>query len=78
MGEDVGPGPLAAGRLLVSRLPFVTNKELLFANFAVLLLGPHQPLSHLIALSAAITLVIHLVLIAAFGLQGAATRRLAW
>ena len=44
---------LAAGRLLVSRLPLVPNKDLLFANFAILLIGQEQALSELIAFSAA-------------------------
>lgn len=60
---------LAAGRLLVSRLPLVPNKDLLFANFAIVLIGQDQALSELMAFTAALTLVAHLVLIAAFGMH---------
>jgi hypothetical protein len=58
---------LAAGRLLVSRLPLVPNKDLLFANFAIAVIGQDQALSDLVALTAALFLVTHVVLIAAFG-----------
>ncbi|MET4896874.1 hypothetical protein RN629_06805 [Sphingomonadaceae bacterium jetA1] len=59
---------LSAARLLVSRLPLVPNKDLLFANFAILLIGQDQELSDLIAFTAALTLLVHVVLIAGFGL----------
>lgn len=59
---------LSAGRLLVSRLPLVPNKDLLFANFAIILIGQGEELSELIALTAALMLAVHIVLIAAFGL----------
>ncbi|PAX06911.1 hypothetical protein [Sphingomonas lenta] len=65
---------LAAGRLLVSRLPLVPNKDLLFANFAIVIIGQDQALSELMAFTAALTLVVHVVLIAAFGLHHLATR----
>ena len=65
---------LAAGRLLVSRLPLVPNKDLLFANFAIVIIGPDQALSELMAFTAALTLVVHVALIAAFGLHHLATR----
>jgi hypothetical protein len=67
---------LAAARLLVSRLPLVPNKDLLFANFAILLIGQDQAVSELVALTAALTLLIHVVLIAAFGVQAGAGRML--
>ena len=57
---------LAAGRLLVSRLPLVPNKDLLFANFAIVLLGRDQALSELMAFTGALTLVAHLLFIAGF------------
>ena len=60
---------LSAARLLVSRLPLVPNKDLLFANFAILLIGQDQELSELIAFTAALTLLVHVVLIALFGLM---------
>lgn len=59
---------LAAGRLLVSRLPLVPSKDLLFANFAIILIGQGEALSELVALTAAFTLLMHVVLIVAFGL----------
>jgi len=61
---------LAAARLLVSRLPFLPNKDLLFANLAVLLLGSQAgPVAGLIAFVAALTLATHAGLAAAFGLH---------
>ncbi len=68
---------LAAGRLLVSRLPLVPNKDLLFANFAIILIGQDQALSELIAFTAALTLLVHVVLIVGFGLHGIVTRKTA-
>lgn len=67
---------LAAGRMLVSRLPLVPNKDLLFANFAIVLIGQGQQLSELIAFTAAMTLLGHLICIVGFGI-GALTRRFA-
>jgi len=61
---------LAAARMLVSRLPFVPNKDLLFANFAIILIGQGQALSELLAFTAALTLLVHVVLFAGFGLLG--------
>ncbi|TKD50400.1 hypothetical protein FBR43_06220 [Sphingomonas baiyangensis] len=58
---------LAAGRLLVSRLPLVPNKDLLFANFAIILIGQGEALSELVAFTAAIALLLHVVLIVIFG-----------
>lgn len=66
---------LAAGRMLVSRLPLVPNKDLVFANAAILLIGPHHPLADLIAFTAALTLVTHVALIALFGATALAARR---
>ncbi len=59
---------LSAGRLLVSRLPLVPNKDLLFANFAILLIGRDQALSEMIAFTAALTLLVHVIMIGMFGL----------
>lgn len=58
---------LSAGRLLVSRLPLIPNKDLLFASFAILLIGQDRTLSAMIAFTAALTLVVHLALILVFG-----------
>jgi hypothetical protein len=60
---------LACGRLLVGRLPLVPNKDLLFANFAILIIGQDKALSELVAFTAALTLLVHVVLIALFGVQ---------
>ena len=68
---------LAAARLLVSRLPLVPNKDLLFANVAILLIGQDDALSELVAFTAALTLATHVGLIAAFGLHALATRKVA-
>ena len=58
---------LVAGRLLVSRLPLVPNKDLVFANFAIILMGNDGAVTGLVALTAALTLLAHVALIAAFG-----------
>lgn len=67
---------LAAARMLVSRLPFVPNKDLLFANFAIIMIGQGAALSEMLAFMAALTLLMHVVLIAAFGLIGLATKEI--
>lgn len=59
---------LSAGRMLVGRLPLVPNKDLLFANFAILFVGQSAGLSSLVAVTAAFTLLLHLILIVVFGL----------
>ncbi len=66
---------LVAAKQLVSRLPLVPNKDLLFANLAMLLIGRGAPVSHLIALITAATLVLHLVLIVGFGVHHLVSRR---
>lgn len=65
---------LAAGRLLVSRLPLVPNKDLLFANFAIVLIGQGERLSDLMAFTAALFLLTHVALIAVFGAHHLLTR----
>lgn len=69
---------LSAGRLLVSRLPLVPNKDLLFANFAILMIGQDHALSGMIAFTAALTLLVHAVLIGAFSASDLARRASAW
>ena len=61
---------LSAARMIVGRLPIVPNKDLLFATFATLLIGQDAPLSVLIAVSAALPLLVHVVLVMMFGLIG--------
>jgi hypothetical protein len=69
---------LVAGRQLVSRLPLVPNKDLLFANFAILMIGQDRTLSDLMAFTAASTLALHLALMAAFGVAYVSERMLRW
>lgn len=61
---------LAAARMLVSRLPFVPSKDLLFAGFAILLIGQGEALSEMLSFMAALTLLLHAILIAGFSLLG--------
>ncbi|TCM22164.1 hypothetical protein EDF56_101846 [Novosphingobium sp. PhB165] len=53
---------LATLRLLVSRLPLMPNKDLLFAGFAVLALGNQGDIGPLMMLMAGLILATHLVL----------------
>lgn len=66
---------LVAGRLLVSRLPVVPNKDLLFANLAIALIGRGDAVSDLIAFTAALVLLVHIALLALFGLRALVRRR---
>jgi len=61
---------LSAARLIVGRLPLLPNKELLFATFATLLIGQDEELTVLIAVTAALPLLVHVILMAIFGLYG--------
>ncbi len=63
---------LAAARLLASRIPLASNSDLLFATFAIMLIGEGEALSQLIAFSAACTLMLHAALTLLFGLQSLA------
>ena len=69
---------LSAGRLLVSRLPFLPNKDLLFANFAILIVGQDRALSEMIAFTAALTLLVHVVLIAVISAGSAIAKAREW
>ncbi len=60
---------MAAGRLLVWRLPLVPNKELAFSFIAGIVIGEGQALSELMALIAGLTLLCHVALIGGFGIQ---------
>ena len=57
---------LAAARQIVGRLPLVPNKDLLFATFAAVLIGQDAALSLLIAVTAALPLLVHVVLVGIF------------
>ena len=71
---------LAAGRLLVSRLPLIpsTAKGPIFFTFATLLIGQDQALRQLIALFESTILLTNVILIGCFALHGIATRRRPW
>lgn len=59
---------LSAIRLLVGRLPFVPNKDVVFAGIAVLALGQDVQIAALMAMMAALILATHLILALIFGL----------
>jgi hypothetical protein len=61
---------LSAARMIVGRLPLIPNKDLLFAAFATLLIGQDAALSVLIAVTATLPFVLHVALVALFGLTG--------
>lgn len=69
---------LSAGRLLVSRLPLIPNKDLLFANLAILLIGQDRALSEMIAFTSALTLLVHVGLIVVVLGGGLMTKVSAW
>jgi len=54
---------LLAIRCLVSRIPLISNKDLVFGNLVLLLLGAHAPIAVLLAALALMTLLLHLVVI---------------
>lgn len=54
-------------RLLVSRLPLISNKDLVFGNLMLLLLGVHSTVAVLLAALAVITLGMHLAVIVGLG-----------
>ena len=57
---------LAAVRLLISRLPFVPNKDVVFAGVAVLAAGANQPIAELMAMMAGLILAANLTAGCAF------------
>ncbi|WP_374471729.1 hypothetical protein [Phenylobacterium sp.] len=58
---------LLALRCLVSRIPLIPNKELVFGNLVLLLLGADAPISVLLAALALVMLMLHLVVMVALG-----------
>ncbi len=62
-------------RQLISRLPLLPNKDVIFAAFAVLLIGPHVAIAALMALMAGLILAAHLATGLLFG-GGDLVRRL--
>lgn len=67
---DVEPGlwiVLLAIRYLISRIPLVSNKDLVFGNLMLLLLGPQSSIAVLLAALALMTLGAHLAVIIGLG-----------
>ncbi|WP_186728952.1 hypothetical protein [Sphingomonas panacisoli] len=60
---------LSATRMMVSRLPFIPNKDLVFSTVTIALLGENSDLSSLMAFTAAAILLTHVVLAAGFAVQ---------
>ena len=61
---------LATLRMLISRLPLMPNKDVVFAGLTVLLLGKGADVAALMALMAVLLLVTHLLVGTVFGLIG--------
>jgi hypothetical protein len=57
---------LSTLRMLVSRLPLVPNKDVVFAGIAVFLLGQHVEVASLLAMLGGLVLVVHLCVGAGF------------
>lgn len=68
---------LATLRMLISRLPLLPNKDIVFAGIAVFLLGHDLEIAALMTMMAAITLGSHIVAGIVSGLAGLAESRLA-
>jgi hypothetical protein len=58
---------LATVRLLISRLPFIPNKDLVFAGLAVFLVGNDADIAALMTLTAGLTLALHALIGGALG-----------
>ena len=67
---------LSATRLMVSRLPFIPNKELVFSTVAIAVLGENNDLSSVIAFTAAAILLTHVALAAGFAAQNLIKRQI--
>ena len=65
---------LSAARMLVSRLPMVPNKDLVFATIAGMLVGQHAQMAQMLALVAGMILIVHAALILGLALLGVLTR----
>ena len=61
---------LATLRMLISRLPLMPNKDVVFAGLTVLLLGKGADVAALMALMAVLLLAAHLLVGTVFGLTG--------
>jgi len=67
---------LSATRMMVSRLPFIPNKDLVFSTVTIALLGENSDLSSLMAFTAAAILLTHVVLAAGFAVQSLIKREI--
>ena len=61
---------LATLRMLISRLPLLPNKDVVFAGITVLLLGQQAEVAALMAMMAVLLLAVHLLVGMIFGLTG--------
>lgn len=61
---------LSTVRLLVSRLPFLPNKDLVFAGLAVVFIGHDVAVADLMTMMASVILAAHVTLGAALGISG--------
>ncbi len=66
---------LAAVRLLISRLPLIPNKDVVFAGIAVFALGHDVEIGTLLTLMAALILTLHIVVGTVFALGDLLSRR---
>lgn len=74
---EVQPGlwiVLLAIRYLISRIPLISNKDLVFGNLMLLLLGAHSTVATLLAALALVTLIMHLVVTVGLGALDLARR----
>jgi hypothetical protein len=60
---------LATIRLLISRLPFVPNKDVVFAGLAVFMLGHDVEIASLLTLMAGLILLSHILVGSTFALS---------
>jgi hypothetical protein len=68
---------LSTVRLVLSRLPFMPNKDVLFAGVATFLVGREGEIAGILAVLASLVLATHLATGIAFGLSGVLKRRIA-
>ena len=69
---------LTAGRMLVSRLPLIPNKDVLFPLLANMLIGGRESLVQLLAFGAAVTLAINAAFIVVFAIGSLVTKEKSW
>jgi predicted Co/Zn/Cd cation transporter (cation efflux family) len=59
---------LAALRLIISRLPFLPNKDVVFAGVAVFTLGREGQIAALMTMMAGLILLLHILVATAFAI----------